>query len=284
MMTSRLIRWFKCLFVIVLVVPAPSRADEPADEAARVANVVAFAKQSASTYTFHPEGSDAAFVMHPESVLKWSNPIAGELYGNVYLWTAKGRPEVVGSFDQWYSPSRKQDHEFVSLSLGTFAAERNGQVVWTSGSPGVEFKPLPDAPAPLGTPAQRFRQLRELSREFTARQTSRNGVDQDLRLLTQPLYRYERTEGDLIDGGLFVFTLGTDPQAFVLLEARSVNGGAQWQYAFARMNNVPLRATYRGREIWSVPALPRGEISGHRGPYTNFGFPLAEPAAKREAR
>ena len=283
-MNGNFIRLFLLLFVMALVVPARGRAEEPADQAARVADVVAFAKQAASTYTIRPDGPGAAFEMHPDSVLKWSNPIAGELYGNVYLWTANGRPEVVASFHRWYSPTRKQAHEFVSLSLGTVAAERNGQVVWTSGSPGVEFKPLPDAPVPAGTPAQRMRQLRELSREFAARQTSRNGVDQELRLLTQPIDRYEKTEDDLIDGGLFVFALGTDPQAFVLLEARRVDGGAQWQYAFARMNNVPLRATYRGREIWSVPAMPPGEAESHRRPYTNFRFDVPEPSAKPEAR
>ena len=275
---------FSVLVAIALSVPGPASADEPADEAARAAELAAFANQEAKTYTFHPERSDEAFKLHPEPILKWSNPVAGALYGNVYLWTAKGRPEVVASIHKWYSPARVRENEFQSLSLGTFVAERDGAPVWTSGRPGVELKPFPDAPVPAGTPAQRLRQMRDLSKEFTARQTNRNGIDRDLRLLTQPLYRYEMTEGGLIDGALFVFTLGTDPQAFLLIEARQVDRSAQWQYALARMNSVHLRATYHGREVWDVPTLPWDDVYDHRGPYTNFKFDLVEAAARPEGR
>ena len=51
-----------------------------------------------------------------------------------------------------------------------------------------------------------------------------------MRLLAQPIYRYENTKGDLIDGGLFVFVLGTDPEAFLLIEARRPQSGApEWR-------------------------------------------------------
>ena len=66
--------------------------------------------------------------------------------------------------------------------------------------------------------------MRDLAKEFTARQTDRKDIDRDLRLLAQPIYRYEKTEGDLIDGGLFAFVLGTDPEAFLMIEARRIDG------------------------------------------------------------
>jgi hypothetical protein len=266
----------RSLLALLLILAGTGRADEPVDGEARAAEVLAFAREEAKTYTFRPEGPGEAFTLHPEPVLRWSNPIAGALYGNVYLWTAHGRPEVVASIHKWYSPARVRENEFQSLSLGTFIGERDGAPVWNSGRPGVVLKPLPDAPVPAGTPAQRLRQMRDLSKEFTARQTNRNGIDRDLRLLTQPLYRYEKTEGDLIDGALFTFALGTDPQAFLVLEARRVDGAPLWQYSLARMNSVHLRATYRGREVWSLPALPLAEVYDHRGPYTNFKFDLVE--------
>jgi hypothetical protein len=283
--------WFlglASLLSLALGFADPIRADEPADGEARAAEVLAIAREEAKTYTFRPEGPGEAeaFALHPEPVLQWSNPIAGALYGNVYLWTAHGRPEVVASIHKWYSPQRLLEHEFLSLSLGTFVGERNGVPVWNPGRPGVELKPLPDAPVPAGTPAQRLRQMRDLSKEFAARQTNRNGIDRDLRLLTQPLYRYEseKTEGDLIDGALFTFALGTDPQAMLVLEARRVDGAPLWQYSLVRMNSVHLRATYRKREVWNVPALPMNEVYDHRRPYTNFKFDLAEPAAAPECR
>ena len=195
-------------------------AEEPADEKARAAEFLTVAKHDAESYSFRSETPGAAFTFRPEPVLKWSNPVVGSIYGNVYVWTDRGRPAVVGSIYQWYSPFRHKTHEFQSLAPAAFVMEREGTTVWTPSGPGVELKPLSDAPPPAGTPAQRLRQIRDLSTRFTARQTDRKNVDRDMRLLAQPVFRYENTEGNLLDGALFVFALGTDPEALLLIEAR----------------------------------------------------------------
>src|SRR5262249_20230317 len=145
---------------------------------------------------------------------------------------------------------------------------RDGTPVWSPREAGVALRPLPDAPEPAATPTLRLRQLRDLARKFSASQTDRQGIDRDLRLLVQPIYRYEATEGDLIDGGLFVFVHATDPEVYLLLEARRAGGAPQWQYALARFNSVSLRASYRGREVWSAPTMPWGEVYSHARPYT----------------
>src|SRR5215470_5628045 len=40
-----------------------------------------------------------------EPVLRWTNPAAGRVYGNTYLWLQNGRPAAVGgmfrNFDPW---------------------------------------------------------------------------------------------------------------------------------------------------------------------------------------
>ena len=74
------------------------------------------------------------------------------------------------------------------------------------------MKPIPGAPAPADSAAGRLRQMRALTREFTSRQTNRAGVDSAMRLLSQPLYRYEGTSGEPIDAGLFVFVHGGAPE------------------------------------------------------------------------
>ena len=38
--------------------------------------------------------------------------------------------------------------------------------------------------------------------------------------LSQPLYRYGGDDSGVLDGGLFVFVQGTDPEVFLLIEAR----------------------------------------------------------------
>jgi hypothetical protein len=261
----------------------PIVAEEPADEKARAAEFLTVAKHDAGLYSFRSETPDAAFTFRPEPVLKWSNPVVGSIYGNVYVWTDRGRPVVVGSIYQWYSPFRHKTHEFQSLAPTAFVMEREGATVWTPAGPGVELKPLSDAPPPAGTPGQRLRQLRDLSTRFSARQTDRKNVDRDMRLLAQPVCRYERIEGDLIDGALFVFALGTDPEALLLIEARRVDGTPQWQYGLARMNSIHMRVNDRGREIWNVPTLSWAEVADLRGTYTTYRFNLVDATLKPEA-
>ena len=74
--------------------------------------------------------------LQPEPVLRWSNPIVGEIYGDVFIWTSKGRPEVVASLHKWYSPNHHSAIEFVSLSTGRFVAERGGREIWAPSRPG----------------------------------------------------------------------------------------------------------------------------------------------------
>jgi hypothetical protein len=68
--------------------PRDSVAAEDA-EAARAAEARALTAAEAKTWEFRSEGG-AQLELAPNSVLRWSNPIMGELYGNVYLWTVDG--------------------------------------------------------------------------------------------------------------------------------------------------------------------------------------------------
>jgi hypothetical protein len=279
-----MIRGSGVLAALVLCAPSLLQAQEPGNEAARAADLRALAREEVKTYTFRPEGPGEAFTLYPEPVLKWSNPIQGSIYGNVYLWTDHGRPAIIGSIHKWYSPFHHTSHEFSSLSLHPVVAARAGETVWNTGQPDVVLTPLPGAPVPAGTPALRLRQMRDLIKDFSGRQTDRENVDRDMRLLTQPVYRYDGTEGALVDGAMFAFVLGTDPEVSVLLEARRVAGALQWQYALARMNSVNLRVSYRGSEVWSVPTIPFRDVYSHRLPYTSFRFDPVEATGKPEGR
>jgi hypothetical protein len=262
------------VFMLLLGMTGIAQAEPPKDEKALAEAFRVFAKREAMTYTLYLEGSDRPLTLQPEPILKWSNPVIGTIYGDVFIWTADGRPEAIASIYKFYSPQTHRANEFHSLALGKVSAERKGVTVWSPYGPGLELKPIPGAPRPADTAAARFRQMRALAQEFTARQTNREGVDRDMRLLAQPIYRYENTKGDLIDGGLFVFVLGTDPEAFLLIEARrSAGGGApEWRFGATRMNSINLRINHRGREAWSAPEIPWEQVWSTREPYTVFRF------------
>jgi hypothetical protein len=81
-------------------------------------------------------------------------------------------------------------------------------------------------------------------------------VRNELRHLTQPLYRYAKEDGDILDGALFAFVEGNDPEVLLLLEAVSANGGKShsWHFSMARMTGYRVSANLDGREVFS--ALP----------------------------
>ena len=83
-----------------------------------------------------------------------------------------------------------------------------------------------------------------------------NGNQWELRLLPTPIYHYENTEGELLDGAMFAFVRGTDPDLWLLIEARAIDGGHQWQYGLATFNGkVESHVDYRGAEVWKTPRL-----------------------------
>ncbi|MAG94065.1 MAG: hypothetical protein CMJ48_09980 [Planctomycetaceae bacterium] len=56
-------------------------------------------------------------------------------------------------------------------------------------------------------------------------------MTRQLRRLSQPIYRYESDNANLLDGAMFAFVQGTDPEVFLLLEARSKGNNHQWEFA-----------------------------------------------------
>ena len=192
--------------------------------------------------------------LEPKSVLRWTNPGTGRVYGDLYIWTADGRPEVVMSLFKAWEPANGFHAEMQSLSLAPIDAERKGKLMWQPIKPGVELKPLADAAVPEDSPTRRLIQMRGLANEFAAVLTdfrrNNTGERHELRLLTQPLFRYRSTDPALIDGAMFAFVLGTDPEMFLLLEARQSQGKSGWQYGLARMNNDSMTALHKDTEVF----------------------------------
>jgi len=208
--------------------------------------------------------------LEPKSVLRWTNPGIGRLYGDVYVWTADGRPEVVMSLYKAWEPEWGFAAEMHSLSVEAISAERDGELVWQPPEAGVELRDVPGAPEPAESAARRLQQMRGLANDFSATVTDErrkdSGERQELRLLTQPVYRYRSTRPEVIDGALFAIVLGTDPEVFLLLEARQIEDAAHWRFALARMNKDELQVRYKGKEIWRAEraAYPGKEQDRYR--------------------
>jgi hypothetical protein len=235
-------------------------------------------KESAEKYKFvldqFPD-NEAKLVAEP--ILKWSNPAAGEIHGNVFLWTVHGRPAVVGSLYKWFSPHTHMSHEFHSFSESPLKGRFNDAEVWSPRAGGLKFAPLPEAPKVAASAMQRVGQMRRLAKDFVATKKERDGNQQELRLLPQPIYRYSSPEQKVVDGGLFVFVQGTDPEVFLLLEARGEGDAAAWQFAATRMNSVEFHLRYQDHKVWSAEIMPWRDVGSHAEPYTTFMFKMPPP-------
>jgi hypothetical protein len=207
-------------------------------------------KKSVVTYDIRPlDDPKASFRLQPEPVLRFTNPVGRARDGTVFLWLdAAGRPEVVAQATlnlrgNWI-------HEFSSLSIGPFTARSDHGDVWSPSEGGVEFKPIPDAPTPSDTPERRLAQLRALTRDFSIEDDFERKGWQSLRLLSRPFARYGKEGSGTIDGALFCYALTTDPEAYLMIEARAGKDGPTWEYAFAPSTGYPLRASLKAKTVW----------------------------------
>ena len=226
---------------------APEQRQDPEGSAKRLEEL----KRAAAEYRITLDSEPPRpLALKPEPVLRWTNPLRQTDDGAVFLWLSEGRPEVAASF---YRHRRdevfREDHEFQSLATSPLRATRGGVEVWSPPIAGINLIPIPGAPAPGSTPGERTRQLRALAHEFKAFFDDPKNQS-ELRLLSKPVYRYESRRADVVDGALFAFVQATDPEVLLLIEARSKGNAQVWQYGFARMSMVDLRAEHKDQIVW----------------------------------
>jgi hypothetical protein len=138
-------------------------------------------------------------------------------------------------------------------------AHRDGGLHWSPDEAGIELKEVPDATAPAGARGLRLAQMRLLTRKFSATNNF-FGKELELRLTSQPLYRYEieNENSELLDGALFVYFMDWDPEIFLLIEARrNANGDTAWYYAAARFSDKSLKLKHEDAQVWTAPISPQ---------------------------
>ena len=101
-------------------------ADEPAkdkeEEAQRERRLKDMTRSAAQHTLASTDDPKRAFKLHDAALLRSSNPVSGSKDGAIFLWTDRGRPQVVVkifTFD-----NKSYVHAWLSLSEGTLTAER----------------------------------------------------------------------------------------------------------------------------------------------------------------
>jgi hypothetical protein len=237
----------------------PPSKNDPPEEPKRLNEVI---EKSVHWYDVLPT-ADSTTPLPPQPVLRWRNVVRGqEGEAMMVVWPHNGRPVAMASIYPWQG---KMSHEFDSLSRGNKVIARDkDQVIWSPSTAGVEFKDVPAAPKPAKTPAERLRQMKAIAERFKATMTgwqADNTDREELRLLPRPLFRYDlanakNPDSNLLDGALFAYVQGTDPEVVLVLEAIGTAEKANWQYAFARATHGGLEVRLGNEVVWTANKFP----------------------------
>jgi hypothetical protein len=231
-------------------------ADEPADSLAKKMLPI-YVKEAAEYSMVVESAPKRPLELKKEPVFEWTNPIRSSLQqGVIFLWLRDGRPAALGSiFSQMDPrlPGRRVFHEFHALDRDKLIVSRIKALNEWKPQAGLARKELADAGTPAATAGARLVQMRRLARQFTGHEIDGEGKHYDLRLLPAPLYRYSAAKSGVVDGALFtlVSTEGTDPEVWLLLEARQEGGKIRWEYACGRFSNRSLYVQRKDKEVWS---------------------------------
>jgi hypothetical protein len=203
------------------------------------------------------EKSPARFVTKP--LLRYSDPTRGIGTANVLLdagvWRLgeKGRPLALVTLEIYGKASGDAllSYEFLAMVDAKLSLTHRQEktVTWTSrGKDALSMSPLPEAPTPAATVNGRLVQMRQFARRFRVHETTSDG-EVECRLLAQPIDRYQ-DGAVIVDGAIFAYANGTNPEAGIVLECSS----ERWVYGVIRLSSAELQIELDGSEVAHLPA------------------------------
>ncbi len=204
---------------------------------------------------------------------RWSEPTREASDGALWIFGTAGRPAAVVALELYPDPNHHQvwAYEFVSLSTGPVEVSggsgfdiawsdlppprADGSLLWTPAVPGVTFQSIPGSPAPGNSENERMRQMKALSERFSAEEYYAKTKQTDsLRLLARPLHRYHDVPSGIVDGAIFEFAHGTNPEVFLLIEAQKDGAdAATWRFAAAQLTRAGPTLRLDQRAVWNKP-------------------------------
>ena len=253
----QLVRLLRATLGMVLVLAAVSRTNAQTAQGVADEQSSALHKKMAefaSKITVHsPRKVQPKPTLVDTPIFRWTNPERKTDVGNIFLWTIDGRPHATLGI---WPEGAAMGYEMQSLSPTPFLVEFPNGEEWKQRTGALEFNELETKKPPSKSERLRSLEMKQLVR------TRFRGRVQDwdkknpgqLRLLPKALYRYGETKPKhVVDGAVFAFALGTDPEMLVLLEARNheKSGELKWFYAFGSATLYHLDGFLDGVQVWN---------------------------------
>jgi hypothetical protein len=225
-----------------------------------------FMKSEARAYRLKIAGDRAApLKLQEEPAFRLGKQPADDVEdGAIFFWVGEDhRPQAslqIFLVKNETAPNGMWAHEFNSLSTDSMVGTRRGRPSWSPNRPGLEYHRLDDVPQPAATATVRARQMRSIMRNFRATDFFKDRSWSDLRLLPTPVARYGKDGAAVIDGAVFLFVIGTDPEACVFLEVRQAKSAFEWFYAMGPLGCFSVKGFYNTKEVWDLPRrVPHGD-------------------------
>ena len=252
-------------------------ADEQSDKlsAARALHLARMKEVAASIHVYSTPERKAQVELVPEPVLRYADNTRQIHESTLWIWGKGDRPCAILAIEFYTNEPRgpRWLYEIASLSTERIAVERGSDLSWTADKPGLELQSLAGADPVADKPARRLLQMKELQRRFSAYEWTPTEGRIQLRPLATPLHRYESAQDKLVDGAIFSFANGTNPEVFLVLEAQHEKSNpATWKFGLAQMTGAVVTVELDGKTIWN-----RGEADppAIRASYAN-GWIAAE--------
>lgn len=214
--------------------------------------------KSVADFKILVEKEKEPLTLREQPLMRFTNDVGGVLDGAVMMWTAGQRPMVAAQV--FVTGDGVWLHEFQSFADQPLKLVSGGKTLWQPKKAGGKWQEFTDAPPVESTRAGRLKQMRDLAAKFSISEDFRIRVgDSDtsryeLRQLSSPLYRYEESS-DGIDGAVFAFVHGTDPEALLTIELQNSGGKSTSRYMFAALTCWAMQAKQGDKQVWAVPEM-----------------------------
>ncbi len=216
-----------------------------------------------------------------EPLLRFGDPARSNEDGTMWAWGQSGRPVAMMELYRSAGDTVRWTH-VVTLTSNRLVTADTDRGRWSPQEAPFSMQVAPGAPVPKDSPAGRLRQMKQIARKLKAHEFWKpNNSRYPLRLLTSPVHRYSNEKDGIVDGTVFVFAHGTNPEIVVFLEAQKAKDALAWHYGFARLGSAELHVNFDGKEAWTQPRAPR-VVGGPRDPYWIFFVNAEAPTQAKD--
>lgn len=239
------------LLLFLLQAPSQYRAmaeESPGEAAKNRLNVMQAAIGDLSTSSADIKLPDRLrFTARP--LLRYNDQTRGLLDAAIWRLGQAGRPLAFVTLELYDSGNNAQmlSYEFVSLTADGFEMKSARGPKWSPHSTDLKLIPLLDAPPPATTGRARLVQFRQIAQRFSAHEKLADEAV-ECRLLPQPIDRYSDDDAGILDGAVFAFANGTNPEVGLVLECTL----QAWSCGAFRLSSAEIVASLDGKTFFTV--------------------------------